>query len=362
MSSPPANRSNRPNRPADFNTSREPVKSITTASMLTPTTANVISSSSDGLSSDLSEPEDTLMSDTLQDADVSSVSHSKKLFKENTGAPVENLSFGGPTGRANMPKASVEVTETEPKQSRKRTMPTQKSPVKKRVKVEESELERTAKGQVKLVYQTIKAIKMPRRKGTGPPTENERPYGAEETHENSMLIYWLDEQDKSYNEATQLFAQTFPEKKAVEEAIRRRHIRALQRLAKKYGVKKPHEIDAVGKNALRRGKTRAPRVVKVRADSPPDVDDTAGKVDRRTIAVGVSSPANPGAITKPRGPIPKYVKQQVSNIGLHILLPRHLLTFPLFEGQGHRDGSHSCVEGPGGNELQGNPREARRGL
>jgi hypothetical protein len=328
MPSSPANHSNRPNRPVDIDTSKKSVKAAMATSLPTPTTAKFILQASEGLSSSLSESGDTPISDTLQDADVSSVSGSSKLFKEKTEAPIERLSFEVTMNRADAHKASPEVSDAEVKLSLKRTVSAPNAPVEKRVKVKESDLERTATGQVKLPYQSIKAIKMPRREGTDPPTKNEQPYGEEVNHENSMLIYWLDEQDKSYNEATQLYAQMFPDKKPVEEAIRRRHIRALQRLAKKYGVKKLHEIDAVGKNALRRGKKRAPRVVKVRANSPPDVDGTTVSVDETTIAVAGSSAANAGAITKPTSHVPKYVKQQVSKPSLRIPLLRYMLTTP----------------------------------
>ena len=202
-----------------------------------------------------------------------------------------------------------ETTEAGTKTSRKRTLPEPKSPAKKRVKVDSSKLDGTPSDQPKApyLYQTIKAIKMPPRTTTGPPAKGDKQYG-EEKHENSMLIYWLDEQDKSYNEATQLFAQMFPAVKVVEEAIRRRHIRALNRLSSTYGVKELHEIEGVGKNAMRRGKTRKPRTAKIRVESSPD--DTGDSTDGGTATRGASSTAKGGAATKSAGKVPKYVKHQ----------------------------------------------------
>jgi hypothetical protein len=248
------------------------------------------------------------MSETLHDIDVSSELNESAKGIDN--ALVEKVSTEVATERAHVSKASIEVVESDTKTTRKRNLLTPKSVAEKRVKVEVSELKPASTYQVELVYQTIKAIKMPRRSGTGPPSKDDKPYGPAETHENSMLIYWLDEEDKSYNEATQLYAEKFPKQKAVEEAIRRRHIRALQRLAKIYGAKAIDEIDGVGKNALRRGKKRGPRLARVRADSPPQIEDTAVRVDYGKTTPGSSSPAYAGASTKLAGHVPQYVKQQ----------------------------------------------------
>jgi hypothetical protein len=117
-----------------------------------------------------------------------------------------------------------------------------------------------------LTYNSIKAINMPPRLGLVPghvppaPVHGTFPYGDTEDHQNSMIIYWLDDLEYTYAKATQMYIQTFPNDAVTDEAVRRRHIRSLERLQKRYGAKPVAQIGLVGKNISRRGRPRAPRL------------------------------------------------------------------------------------------------------
>lgn len=132
---------------------------------------------------------------------------------------------------------------------------------------------------VDIPYQTIKAINMPPRAGgandqnriPSAPVEGTFPYGNTEDYKSSMIIYWLDEEEHTYGTTTTLFNNAFPDDKITDNAIRRRHIRALQRLLKRYGAKPIDQIGPVGKNVLRRKKARAPKL----RDIVPEFDQTA---------------------------------------------------------------------------------------
>lgn len=194
-------------------------------------------------------------------------------------------------------KATSKATPSNPKHIKS----VDDTPVARRVKTVTPDLNFDKDGAIELPYQTVKAIKLPPRTSIGPPSENERPYG-DTNHMNSMLIYWLDEEGMSYNQATQKYAQMFPENKAVEEAIRRRHIRCLQRLAKKYGVHDEKDIVGVGKNVLRRGKKRAPRVTKVIESSPTKSHDGGDEQSEAKSSPPVKKEPRKSTYT------PKYVR------------------------------------------------------
>lgn len=118
---------------------------------------------------------------------------------------------------------------------------------------------------IDLPYQTMKVINMPARGDLTPgqdlpePTPDNLPYGDTENHQSSMLLYWLDEQELSYREAFALFNQKFPNETTYYESFRRRHIKTLQRLARKYGLKPASEIELPGPNVLRRGQQAGAR-------------------------------------------------------------------------------------------------------
>ncbi|KAJ4365913.1 hypothetical protein N0V83_008535 [Neocucurbitaria cava] len=117
-----------------------------------------------------------------------------------------------------------------------------------------------------LVYRSIKAIDMPPRIGLvpgklpPPPEQHNLPFGDTEDYGTSLIIHWCDELEVSYGTAATLYNTTFPNDQITDEAVRKRHIRALQRLAKRYGPKPADQIGPVGQKVLRRGKVRGPRL------------------------------------------------------------------------------------------------------
>jgi hypothetical protein len=298
----------RSNRPADIDTSKKFVELAPGTS--SPTTPGRALSASGG-----DEPLETPMTDVFNDADVSDLSSvEESLLRDKEVRKTDKVAVEVITKRADTLQVKSKDTKAAGEGSLKRSTSASESSTNKRAKSEEAEIELNTDGSVKLHYQSIKAIKMPPRKHTGPPTENEEPYGSTENYQNSMIIYWLDEMDKSYNETCRLYAKKFPQHKSVEEAIRRRHIRSLGRLAKKYGVKQLHEIDGVGKHTLRRGKKRTPRQSKGSA-KPPLI--AAGNTHLDVAAPVV--PAAPAAPVAPADPpkvfnfnhapqAPKYVR------------------------------------------------------
>ncbi|KAF2252423.1 hypothetical protein BU26DRAFT_517054 [Trematosphaeria pertusa] len=219
-------------------------------------------------------------------------------------------------------EATVGRTTGEVETGRKHTITPPEQGHEKRAKVNAVEPELDEEGIIKLPFQTIKSIRMPPRDGTSPPDPNSSPYGPTENHQNSMIIYWLDEQDKSYTEATRLFGEMFPRSKAVEEAIRRRHIRALQRLARKYGVKPLEEIQGpIGKNTLRRGKKRALKVSKI--------DGEANK-ERVKLNITAADPVrNVGGVREMAAQDTQVAQDDISQ-------PKYARNTASYLGQGHK--------------------------
>lgn len=117
-----------------------------------------------------------------------------------------------------------------------------------------------------ILYKTIKAINMPPRSRLVPgqlppiPTAGTSPFGDTEDYHNSVIINFLAETEHTYGSTTILFNEFFPKDSITDEAIRRRHIRSLQRLLKKHGPKPVDQIEELGKNVMKRGKARAPRL------------------------------------------------------------------------------------------------------
>lgn len=110
---------------------------------------------------------------------------------------------------------------------------------------------------ISLPLHSIRAINVPVRKDPGPPRPKSFPYGCLVDHQDSMLIYWLDEEGRTYPEATELWAEKYPRNKLGLATIRRRHISVLKRLANEYGIKTWEQIDAEGpvwEHTKRRGK------------------------------------------------------------------------------------------------------------
>ncbi|KAF2685625.1 hypothetical protein K458DRAFT_430373 [Lentithecium fluviatile CBS 122367] len=304
----------RPNRPAKIDTSKNTESSPITSLPGLPAEAELITSASDGKVSGAFEPLDTFKVGVSEDTDISSLSSLEEL-PENDEEVSQNDTPPSKvaTHHADTSKASRANPAANDKVPLKRSLSASDSPPEKRSKVNKTpDYELESDGTIHLPFQTIKAIKMPSRKDGGPPGEFEYPYGKEENWQNTMIIYWLDEEDRSYNETTQLFAEKFPDCKAVEEAIRRRHIRALLRLAKKYGVKKPHEIHGIGKNTARRGKKRTTRGAKVGVRTPPNtvkVGDSAANI-KQDVDDSYVSPASTPSFKQ----VPKYVRHSYKAI------------------------------------------------
>jgi hypothetical protein len=73
-----------------------------------------------------------------------------------------------------------------------------------------------------------------------------------------MIIYWLDDLEYTYAKTTEMYNTMFPNDRVTDEAVRRRHIRSLERLQKRYGAKPVAHTGIVGRNISRRGRPRAP--------------------------------------------------------------------------------------------------------
>lgn len=126
---------------------------------------------------------------------------------------------------------------------------------------------------LQLPYQSIICINMPPRIGVVPgqpipePNRQNLPFGATEDYYNSMIIHYLDELELTYTKATELYLEKFPLETITEEALRKRHIRSLLRLSKKYGLKAPDAIGNVSQVVKRRGHARAKRLHTIQADA-----------------------------------------------------------------------------------------------
>jgi hypothetical protein len=106
-----------------------------------------------------------------------------------------------------------------------------------------------------------------------------------------MLLHFLDELEYTYGEATGLYNNAFPNDQITDEAIRRRHLRCLERLLKRYGPKPVDRIGPVGRKILRRGKPRATRLSGIVREGNA-TEDTATSVDGGS-ATGSTSAAAP---------------------------------------------------------------------
>lgn len=129
----------------------------------------------------------------------------------------------------------------------------------------------------KLPYQSIISIAMPPRIGlvagqpAPEPDENNLPYGDTEDYHNSMIIHYMDECEMTYTKAAEVYSDKFPRDVITDEAIRKRHIRSLLRLKKKFGTLDPDTIPKPSKSVIRRGTPRAKKVSAI----TPVADDSA---------------------------------------------------------------------------------------
>lgn len=108
-------------------------------------------------------------------------------------------------------------------------------------------------------YRTIKAINMPVQDNLAPSqdttqlSEGNLPYGDDMDLKTSWIIYWLDEEELTYSETTRLFKQMFPGESANDDTVRKKHMKALEHLANKYGLRPEEDLATPGKNVTRRG-------------------------------------------------------------------------------------------------------------
>ncbi|KAI4712168.1 hypothetical protein J4E85_005809 [Alternaria conjuncta] len=166
-----------------------------------------------------------------------------------------------------------------------------------------------------LTYNSIKAINMPPRglvAGQDPPapTPGESPYGDTEDHQNSMIIYLLDDLEHTYSQATILYNKAFPNDTVTDEAVRRRHIRSLERLQKRYGARPATQIGVVGRNISRRGRPRAPRLSGIQPEKDlvaPSEEQTEGEGEGEVSALEETSADT--SIASSKGGSVKAMKQ-----------------------------------------------------
>lgn len=110
-------------------------------------------------------------------------------------------------------------------------------------------------------YRTIKSINMPVRTdviaGQDPPepTPISHPYGSDIDYRAGMLIWLCDDLELSYSETVRRYRLKFPDEKSItEDAVRKRHILFLEKLARRYGLKPEHELDEPGRRVAIRGR------------------------------------------------------------------------------------------------------------
>ncbi|KAH8724581.1 hypothetical protein GQ44DRAFT_617797 [Phaeosphaeriaceae sp. PMI808] len=124
-------------------------------------------------------------------------------------------------------------------------------------------------------FQSIIAINMPPRpflvsgQPIPEPDPDHLPFGDTEDYKNSMIIHYMDEHAMSYTAAAAQYNIKFPNEGVTDEAVRKRHIRSLLRLKKKFGLKDPKSIGPVPKLISRRGQKRSRRLIDIVATPLP---------------------------------------------------------------------------------------------
>jgi hypothetical protein len=104
-------------------------------------------------------------------------------------------------------------------------------------------------------------------------------------YENSMVVYWHDEKKKTNPVVAELFAEKF-KKKLTSESVRRRHVRAVQKLANNYGLKSG--VQVASNNTV---------------DSLQAFDDTSADVATAQVSVSsdcIQAAAKPVAVSTKR--------------------------------------------------------------
>lgn len=214
-----------------------------------------------------------------EDTDMLDADDAEEEFDSEKPASDEN---GGVGGTALSFKDKISAALSNARKSRSTSQP--KSNDKKRgaspspspgpKKARHTKHDRTAENakEVQLLpYQSIISIDMPPRPGnpkTAPDPDN-LPFGPTENYENSMIIHYMDELEMTYTKAADVYSEHFPNDALTDEAVRKRHIRSLLRLKKRYGVRDPDTIDVPCPNVKRRGTKRAKRIADIAPVDPP---------------------------------------------------------------------------------------------
>ncbi|KAL1800531.1 hypothetical protein ACET3X_000873 [Alternaria dauci] len=124
-----------------------------------------------------------------------------------------------------------------------------------------------------------------------------------------MIIYWLDDLEYTYAKTTELYNKTFPKDQVTDEAVRRRHIRSLERLQKRYGTKPVAQIGIVGKNIARRGRPRAPRLSGIEPESDPSNAATPSEEQIESDLSATEDNSAPKSHSPPKARLAKALKQ-----------------------------------------------------
>ncbi|KAJ4300724.1 hypothetical protein N0V90_002812 [Kalmusia sp. IMI 367209] len=172
----------------------------------------------------------------------------------------------------------------------------------------EDEDETAVSADITLPYQSIISVNRPNRSTMGPPRPNDpTTWYTPASFQNSMVVYWTDVQKVTYTRQKTMFAQMFPNERGIgAEALRKRHIRTLQRQAKIYGVKPLDQIADPGPIVKRRGKSRR----KSSGNAPTREKNQSEKVDAGNAAFQA-----PVSSTKPTTKkAPSFVKQAVHKV------------------------------------------------
>ncbi|KAF2827702.1 hypothetical protein CC86DRAFT_455293 [Ophiobolus disseminans] len=157
----------------------------------------------------------------------------------------------------------------------------------------------------KLPYQSIISLLMPPRPSSIPgnpipePDPANLPFGDTEDYHNSMIIHYMDECEMTYTKAAEVYSAKFPRDAVTDEAVRKRHIRSLLRLKKKYGCRDPDTIPRPSKAVVRRGTPRAKKVSLITPVIIPTTSTTtSAAAATSTFIPPPTTPTTPG--TQPK--------------------------------------------------------------
>jgi len=164
----------------------------------------------------------------------------------------------------------------------------------------------------KLPYQSIISLNMPPRPGVVPgqpipePDSANLPFGDTEDYNNSMIIHYMDEVEMTYTKAAEVYSARFPRDAVTDEAVRKRHIRSLLRLKKKFGVRDPDTIPRPSKAVIRRG---TPRAKKVSLITPVSSTPSATPAPVSPNDAAASTPSTPVTVAPKRKLLPRVFEK-----------------------------------------------------